>query len=440
MTSAHLPGDAIDTKERLMKAIVFNYHDVVLALTFVEVLALCLALRLLPANRLQPRRLLIAFFLLIAGTLLTTVVTWNRAFQVMPIAHSTVIPILLSASLLLQGPVLYYHFRSLAETIEFRRWTVLLHLSPGILVILIIVGFDISIHDWVRYDFSMHAWLPWNWRGSNAEAIAISFVRAIVTCAPLGYVLACLYSEVRLRRQLRQIYSSISAIELRAADVVLGGFLLHWLWAFVAYFLGDKIDIATHDLLGILNNYLTVFLVNGLFVFGLVNRRQLFHPDLIAPISKEERLPLPDQAANIAAIDNAIHGRRLYLENHINLERFAEQVGLRPRVMSNLIHSHYGLNFFEFINGLRVEEAKRLLLSKECADDTILDIAFKAGFNSQSAFHRFFKRLVGATPSEYRRGGRRLEGAGKSAPAAPASQPDFPIGLGSVPMLKDSHF
>jgi AraC-like DNA-binding protein len=35
--------------------------------------------------------------------------------------------------------------------------------------------------------------------------------------------------------------------------------------------------------------------------------------------------------------------------------------------------------------------------------DTILDIVYKSGFNSQSAFHRFFKRLVGMTPSEYRK-------------------------------------
>ena len=419
-----------------MKSVVFNFHDVVLALTFVEVLALCLALCLLPANRLQPRRLLITFFLLIAGTLLTTVVTWNHAFQTMPIASSTVVPIVLSACILLQGPVLYFHLRSLAETIELRRWMVVLHLSPTLLVTVIIVGFQISIHDWVRFDASMHAWLPWNWHRWGGEAIAISFVRALVTCAPLCYVLACLYSEYRLRRQMRQMYSSISTTVLRGTDLLIGGFLLHWLWAFVAYFLGDQVDPATHDLLGIANNYLTVLLVNGLFIFGMVNRRQLVHPELVAAVSKEERenLPLPDQAATITAIDKGIHERRLYLESNINLERFAEQVGLRPRVMSHLINSRYGLNFFEFINGLRIEEAKRLLLSEDCADDTILDIAYKAGFNSQSAFHRFFKRLVGVTPSEYRKNGRQMDEVSNRASASSAPRARFPISMESMSM------
>lgn len=35
-------------------------------------------------------------------------------------------------------------------------------------------------------------------------------------------------------------------------------------------------------------------------------------------------------------------------------------------------------------------------------DDSVMDVLYKSGFNSQSAFHRFFKRLVGVTPSQYR--------------------------------------
>ena len=67
---------------------------------------------------------------------------------------------------------------------------------------------------------------------------------------------------------------------------------------------------------------------------------------------------------------------------------------------------HYQSNFFEFINRYRVEEAKRLLLSPEFKDETILEIIYKSGFNSPSAFHRFFKRMVDMTPTEFRQQGK----------------------------------
>jgi AraC-like DNA-binding protein len=71
--------------------------------------------------------------------------------------------------------------------------------------------------------------------------------------------------------------------------------------------------------------------------------------------------------------------------------------------VSAVLKLHYQSNFFEFINGFRVEEAKRLLALPEFKDETILEVIFKSGFNSPSAFHRFFKRMVGVTPTEYRK-------------------------------------
>lgn len=109
----------------------------------------------------------------------------------------------------------------------------------------------------------------------------------------------------------------------------------------------------------------------------------------------------------LQAVENGIRQQRLHLESQINLERFAEQIGVKPRELSTIINDHYQQNFFEFINSQRVEEAKRLLASAECAGDTVLDILYKSGFNSQSAFHRFFKRMVGMTPSEYRKQAQR---------------------------------
>lgn len=383
-----------------MKSLLLNLHEVVIALTILETLILCVALGILPGGRRQPRRLLQVFFLLVVGTLSTTLVTWNASFQAMAIANYPWIPALLSACLLLQGPVLFFYLRSLSQEVDWHHWYHGVHLLPAMLAVGVIFAYDLSIYDW----------LPWHWPElSAADRAAMAFVWALVKCSPLVYVIACFFTEYRLRQQLRQMYSSISERELRLADWVLGGFFIHWLWSFIAYFLGGYVSGETNDLLGVLNNYLTVLLVNGLFVFGWRNSRELLQPELVAAVEPEkDRLQeMPQVDEKLQAVESGIRQLRLHLESQINLERFAEQVGVKPRELSTIINDHYQQNFFEFINSQRVEEAKRLLASPECLGDTVLDILYKSGFNSQSAFHRFFKRMVGMTPSEYRKQAHR---------------------------------
>jgi AraC-like DNA-binding protein len=379
-----------------MKDLLLNLHEVVIVLTILETLILCVALGILPGGRKQPRRLLQGFFLLVAGTLATTLITWNTSFHTMDIADYPWVPALLSVCLLLQGPVLFFYLRSLTCEIDLRHWRHVIHLLPALLAVGVIFAYDLSIQDW----------LPWHWAAlSVTDRAALAFVWFLVKCSPLVYVLACFYTEYRLRQQLKQMYSSIAERELRLADWVLGGFFIHWLWSFVAYFLGGYVSGETNDLLGILNNYLTVLLVNGLFLFGWRNTRELLQQELVVAVEPEkDRLQeMPQVDEKRQAVERGIQQLQLHLESQINLERFAWQIGIKARELSTIINDHYQQNFFEFINSQRVEEAKRLLVAPECAGDTVLDILYKSGFNSQSAFHRFFKRMVGMTPSEYRK-------------------------------------
>jgi len=58
-------------------------------------------------------------------------------------------------------------------------------------------------------------------------------------------------------------------------------------------------------------------------------------------------------------------------------------------------------NFYQFINELRTEEAKKLLLSKEVKQLDMFGIAIRAGFNSRTTFYASFKKATGITPTEY---------------------------------------
>ncbi|WP_331345175.1 helix-turn-helix domain-containing protein [Cellvibrio sp. UBA7661] len=374
-----------------MKTNFLNIHDLVLVLTALECGVLAVLLNLLPAKHIQPRRILAGFFVLIALVLTTTLIVWNGDLKVAAINHTPVVVTVLAACLLLQGPVLYFYLRSLSQHVVLLRWRNLLHLAPALVAVILLVAFGIDSLEWQPAT-----------ELTGVENAVVAFLWALVKLSPLGYIIACVIAEYKLREQLKHLYSDIAVSELKLADVVLAGFCLHWLWSLLAYLLEGLVSASVSDTLGIIDNYLTVILVNGLFVFGLINTRQLLSVHAV-PVAKPVQPSKMDHKVQI--IEKAIHEDKLFLESNINLERFAEQIGLKPRDISAILKMHYQSNFFEFINRYRVEEAKRLLVAPEFKDETILEIIYKSGFNSPSAFHRFFKRMVGITPTEYRQKG-----------------------------------
>lgn len=371
-----------------MKTNFLNIHDLVLVLTAVECCCLAVLLNVLPSKRIQPRRLLSMFFVLIAVVLTTTLIVWNGEMQSTAINQSPLVISILAFSLLLQGPALYFYLRSLSEDVVLIRWGNVIHLGPAVVGAAVLLVFGINSIEWQPVT-------PLE----GVEKHAVAFVWALVKISPVVYIIASVVAEYRLREHLRHFYSAISESELKLADVVLAGFCLHWCWSLLAYLLEGYVSASVSDTLGIIDNYLTVMLVNGLFIFGLINTRQLLNIQVV-PVAKPVQPSKMDSKVEI--IEKAIHKDKLYLEANLNLERFAEQIGLKPRDISAILKMHYQSNFFEFINRYRVEEAKRLLITPEFKDETILEIIYKSGFNSPSAFHRFFKRMVGITPTEFR--------------------------------------
>lgn len=83
---------------------------------------------------------------------------------------------------------------------------------------------------------------------------------------------------------------------------------------------------------------------------------------------------------------------------HLDLNQVAEHVQLSPSYFSSLFRQTVGIPFREYLCQLRVEESKRLLLTKKY---TLADIAISMGFPDQSYYCKVFKQIVGVTPGKY---------------------------------------
>jgi len=93
---------------------------------------------------------------------------------------------------------------------------------------------------------------------------------------------------------------------------------------------------------------------------------------------------------------------KLYQEHELTLQTLSDKLSIPTYQASQAIKEGMNKNFYDLVNGYRVEEAKRLLVDPKNENFTILSVGFEAGFNSKTTFNTVFKKFTGVTPTEYR--------------------------------------
>jgi AraC-like DNA-binding protein len=92
---------------------------------------------------------------------------------------------------------------------------------------------------------------------------------------------------------------------------------------------------------------------------------------------------------------------RIFTRTELTLTDLASLLDIHPNYLSQVINDLEGVNFYDYVNTLRVEEFIRLVALPENRKFTFLALAYECGFNSKSAFNRFFKKTTDLSPSEY---------------------------------------
>jgi len=99
-----------------------------------------------------------------------------------------------------------------------------------------------------------------------------------------------------------------------------------------------------------------------------------------------------------------------YMEKHkpyrdasLTLTDLSKRLSITMCYLSQVINESFNQNFNDFINGYRIKESQHLLLDHSNGKMTVLEIAYKVGFNSKSAFNKAFKKHTGMTPKEYKK-------------------------------------
>lgn len=101
--------------------------------------------------------------------------------------------------------------------------------------------------------------------------------------------------------------------------------------------------------------------------------------------------------------DNVIATLQEYIHAHLNedlsLVRLSEQVYLNPSYLSRIYKQETGANLSDFIESVRIEKAKELMKNERLK---INEIAAMVGYDTAASFTRFFRKMAGLSPQEYR--------------------------------------
>jgi transcriptional regulator GlxA family with amidase domain len=118
----------------------------------------------------------------------------------------------------------------------------------------------------------------------------------------------------------------------------------------------------------------------------------------------EGELPYANLVRPLPHGDSVVRKCEDYLQKNFReldaIARVTVKAGIAERTLKRRFKAATGNSLIEYVQNLRVEEAKTLL---ESSDLPVDEISFKAGYSDSSFFRRLFKRLTGLSPSQYRK-------------------------------------
>jgi AraC-like DNA-binding protein len=306
--------------------------------------------------------------------------------------------------LLLHGPLLYYYILALVSKKINIQWKHVLHLVPFVLFNLYILVS--SFNPAVSGRLNIEKISP----GDNPPFLFSLFL--IVTAfSGTAYILLTLRLFKKLDINIFNNFSNSANIDLYWIRKLIILFGIIWT-ALIS------ITVIHH----IFQLFSMAFCTDGLFLslsvfviligyFGL-KQNAIFTNENIVESTATSSQPIKYSGSRFTDEESKEYAEKLtfymksarpYLNPDLSLPQLATDMNISGHFLSRVINEQFNHNFFDFVNGYRVEEFKEKIKDPAYNNYSLLGIAFECGFNSKSAFNRIFKQVTGLTPSEYKK-------------------------------------
>ncbi|MFV0268988.1 MAG: helix-turn-helix domain-containing protein [Draconibacterium sp.] len=206
---------------------------------------------------------------------------------------------------------------------------------------------------------------------------------------------------VRYNKRVANFYSILESRTILWVNLLLFSFFATSLVSMIFNVIGKAIFFDNTLLLLIPSTIFSVLL----FVIGLQGYMQ---NHTVEDLEFDER-QTPEQEFkrynNVALKERLLElftNEKIYKQPDLKITHVSANLQTNRTYISNLINSEFKCTFSEFVNGYRVEEAKKMLKEKDSTMYSLDYIAEKSGFGSISTFIRVFKESEGTTPGRFR--------------------------------------
>ena len=163
----------------------------------------------------------------------------------------------------------------------------------------------------------------------------------------------------------------------------------------------------------IVNSFIIIILIFILVLVAILylklrdSYKKLFQLNNMVPDKALQDVIIGDEDSNeqklyllFTEIQQLMEEEKFYLKPGITISDVSTALGTNDKYISLSVNKYARMNFNHYINTLRVQEAKKLLLEPS-RNNSIQDIAMVCGFGNASSFIRVFKQITGLTPAYY---------------------------------------
>lgn len=270
--------------------------------------------------------------------------------------------------------------------------------------ILLVDGWSAITYAVFIFELTMPGWTTWGRIGwmvvpfalftllyilRPCNAVLYAYV-AFLCCYAWGIVLTAWVRARRYLRYIRDNYSNIDRIDISWLRIAFCFVILNqlaWLGTSLMY------NVYTDTLYYITSILMWQVVIHYSYDFQPITMTEPAQPEV-----HSHDYPFAGE------VERLVEQEALYLKSDLSLEELAGRLLTNRTYLSDYFNSVKHVTFYDYVNQQRITR-KALPMMQQHPEFTLEYIAAESGFNAISTFRRAFRKLLGVSPSQYRRDG-----------------------------------